>query len=350
MTRSAGLRGVGKTVLLNTLQDIAESEGFKVAASEITHGMDFKKRLAILIRRVLLDISPLTKLTNRAQRALGILKSFTLTLPEGHQLKLDVEAIVGLGDSGDLSQDLCDIFVNLGETAKEHKTGVVFSFDEVQFLEKEFLEAIIAALHKTTQASLPITLVGAGLPQLPELATRAKSYAERLFNFPRIGSLGPESARVALCQPAEKLGVRIEEKGVDGVLDFTLGYPYFLQEYGKHAWNISEGPVIKASEVEAAKAGVISQLDTHFFGTRTARCTASELAYLQAMARLGEGPYRSGEIAGELGKAGAQRVAPIRSNLIHKGLVFSPSYGLNEFTVPRFADFMRRSFDDSAES
>lgn len=339
-----GLRGVGKTVLLNTFEGIAEDNHFRTAKAEITHETDFGPMVARMTRRVLLSISAIERMNDRARRAASVLKAFTIRLPEGPELGFDVEPALGQADSGNLPEDLSDLFVALGEAAKEHGTGAALLLDEVQFLRKPELEALIAALHQTSQRSLPITLVGAGLPQLPSLTGSAKSYSERLFDFPSIGKLSDSDAQEALAQPAEREGVTFDPLALKGVIDYTEGYPYFLQEYGKHAWNLAKGDVITSSDVERALDRVETQLDDNFFRVRVARCTNTELRYLSAMAELGEGPYRSGEIATRLGRPGPENVAPTRGRLIAKGLIYSPSHGLNGFTVPQFARFMRRLY------
>lgn len=221
---------------------------------------------------------------------------------------------------------------------------IIFLFDEVQFLSKEDFEALIAATHQTVQKSLPIAVIGAGLPQLPKLAGEAKSYSERLFNFPLIGKLGEGDARLAIEKPAADEGVSYAPEATRAIIEFTSGYPYFLQEYGKHVWNIAAGPkVINADDVEKAKVQVLAQLDENFFRVRIDRATPTEKRYLSAMAHLGRGPYKTGAIAKALRKPSAT-FAPIRSRLIGKGHIYSPSHSLTDFTVPMFDDFMRRNF------
>jgi len=343
-----GLRGVGKTVLLNPFGSVAEEVRFATAFTEITHGTEFRPLMARLIRRVLLSLSPVDRMKERARRAVAVFKAFTLKLPDGPEISVDVEAALGRADSGDLGEDLADLFVEVGRAAAEHESGVVLLFDEIQFLSRAELEALIAALHRTAQQALPFTFVGAGLPQIPELTGSAKSYSERLFDFPRIGSLPYDAARQALVVPAEEEGVRYEDEAVEEIIRFTEGYPYFLQEFGKHVWNLAEGSTISLRDVQEARQAVQLQLDENFFRVRIARCTRAELEYLQAMAALGSGPYRSGDVATQLGRPGPQNVAPLRARLIEKGLIYSPSHGLSEFTVPQFADFMRRAMPSSS--
>lgn len=339
-----GLRGVGKTVLLNTFQAIAEEAGFRTAKSEITHDSEFRPLVARLARRALLSVSPASRMRERARRAAAVFKAFTLRTPEGFEIGVDVEALIGRGDSGDLGEDLSDLFVALGEAAAEHETGVVFLLDEVQFLARGELEALIAALHQVSQRELPLTLAGAGLPQLPALTGAAKSYSERLFRFPSIDRLSDQAARDALELPAEAAGAAYERQATNRMLELTDGYPYFLQEYGKHVWNVAAGPKITLSDVEKAHDLVQAELDESFFQVRIGRASQTELDYLSAMADLGDGPYRSGDIAAKLGRAGTASVGPTRSRLIEKGLIYGPSYGLTEFAVPHFEQFLRRRF------
>ncbi len=275
------------------------------------------------------------------------MKAFSLRLPDSMEIGIDVEAAVGRGDSGNLADDLADVLVELGQAAADHSGGVVFLFDEIHFLGRAEFEALISSLHQCTQRNLPVTLVGAGLPQLPALAGAAKSYAERMFDFPVIDRLDETAASAALELPAVAEGAEFEPEATRHVVEFTDGYPYFLQEYGKHVWNLAPGPVITVADVTEAEPLVRLQLDDNFFRVRVARTTMAELTYLSAMADLGEGPYRSGDIATRLGRSGPESVAPTRSRLIEKGLIFSPSYGLNEFTVPAFADFVRRNYPHS---
>jgi hypothetical protein len=344
----SGLRGVGKTVLLTTFEGIAEDVGFRTASAEITHETDFAFLMARLARRALLSLSSVQRMKARARRAAAVLKAFSLRLPDGVEIGLDVEALVGRADSGHLADDLADVLASLGEAAIEHDSGVVFLLDEIQFLGQTDFEALISALHQCTQRGLPVVLVGAGLPQLPALAGAAKSYAERMFEFPVIDRLAELDARAALELPAQAEGAQFEPRASAHIVAFTKGYPYFLQEYGKHVWNLASGPTITFKDARQAEPIVRLQLDDNFFRARIARTTAAELAYLSAMADLGDGPYRSGEVAAHQGRPGPESVAPIRSRLVNKGLIFSPAYGMNDFSVPAFADFLRRNFPYTA--
>ncbi len=337
-----GLRGVGKTVLLNTFRDVAEARGFKTGDTEVTHDIDFKSTMARLVRRALLTMSPIARIKDKALMAARVLKAFTVKTPEGYELGINVDALRGKADSGNLSEDLSDLFIALGEAAKEKRSGVIFLLDEIQFLKRPDLEALIAATHQAAQRGLPMTVVGAGLPQIPKLAGEAKSYAERLFDYPDIGRLDAKAAKAALEEPADRLGVKYEPEATSAILRYTEGYPYFLQEYGKHVWNIAQGSTITKTDVENARPGVIAQLDDNFFRVRIARTTPTEKNYVAAMAALGRGPYKTGDISEKLEKE-SSALAPLRGKLINKGLIYGPAHGLTDFTVPQFDNFLRRN-------
>jgi hypothetical protein len=339
-----GLRGVGKTVLLGAFRSKAEARQWATAEAEITKNSEFGANIGQLARRVLLQIAPRARWEDRAWRAASVLKSFSLTLrPDGSlNAGLDLDAAEGLADSGDFSEDLTDLFVALGEAARAHGTGVVFLFDEVQFLGITQFEALIAALHKTVQRSLPITLVAAGLPQIPKLAAEAKSYAERLFTFPAIGKLDSPDATAALVAPAGALSVAYTDDAVAAIVRYTEGYPYFLQEYGKIVWDEAAESPITESDVIAAQPLVEEKLDGSFFRVRAERTTELELAYLRAMAELGPNPQTASSVAVVLGRT-SEQLAPIRSRLVEKGLLYTPGYGLAAFTVPQFDRYLIRN-------
>ncbi|MGH2758491.1 MAG: ATP-binding protein [Actinomycetota bacterium] len=343
-----GLRGVGKTVLLNTFGDIAEAEGFITAHAEITEADDFPETIARLSRRALLALNPTGKLRAGVSRALGVLKAFNLKLPGGIEISIDVDAVRGRADSGVLEDDLPDLFVEIGEAALGEGKGVLFLLDEIQYLSEDHLAALITAVHRVAQRALPLSVVGAGLPQLPALAGEAKSYSERLFDFPVIGSLGTIDALEAIEKPARALQVDYEPSASRRIVQLADGYPYFLQEYGKHVWNAADQSPIQVADVQRAQPQVQAQLDENFFRVRVDRATRSERRYMRAMAELGSGPYRSGEVADILGVK-VTSVGPTRAKLISKGFVYSPSHGFSEFTVPQFDDFMRRNFPHPRE-
>jgi len=339
-----GLRGVGKTVLLGEFRIRAEAQGWIAVEAEITRHPDFGLRMAQLTRRALLQLAPKARWKDRARRAAGVLKSFTITVSSNGALTagLDVEAAEGVADTGEIVQDLADLVVALGEVAKESGRGVVFLFDEIQHLPRVDFEALIAALHKSVQRALPITFVGAGLPQMPRLAGEAKSYSERLFRFPSIGRLPREQALRALVQPASDLGVAFTDEAADEIVAFTEGYPYFIQEYGRIVWDEAVDAPISAADVAAVRPLVAAKLDGSFFRVRAERTTPLELSYLRAMAELGAEPQKAGEVAAVL-KRGAAQVGPTRARLIEKGLLYTPGYGLAAFTVPQFDKYLLRT-------
>jgi hypothetical protein len=339
-----GLRGVGKTVLLNRFDQMAQDEGLVGAFIEAPETGDFEHLLAVRLRSILLELDR-GQVSRAVKRALGTLKSFSYNLPDGTSISLNVDAIAGSADSGVLAEDVTDLLVAVGEAADDRDRGLLLAIDEVQYLAGDELAALISAVHRTVQLSLPVILVGAGLPQLPGLAGNAKSYAERLFDFPEIGSLDDDDARSVLEVPAKAQGVEFDSDALESLLKFTQGYPYFLQEWGYHVWNAAPESPISLTDVTLAARDVQRRLDENFFRVRMDRLTPAEKRYLAAMAELGPGPHRSGDIAARLGVK-VESVAPRRSGLIQKGMVYSPAHGDTAFTVPMFDDFLRRSRSD----
>jgi hypothetical protein len=338
-----GLRGVGKTVLLGEYRRIAEDEGWVAVEAEVSKATRFAPQIANLSRRALLSVSPRARWDARARKAAGVLKSFSLTVqPDGSLTAgLDVDPAWGHADTGSLNDDLADVFEAVGEAAQERKTGVVFLFDEIQFLAKGELEALIGAVHRTVQRQLPITFAGAGLPQLPGLAGDAKSYAERLFKFPSIGELPAIAAAEALTEPARVEGVSYDYEAVGEIVEYTEGHPYFIQEFGRAVWNLAEGPSITRRDAVEAKDLVEAELDESFFRARVQRSTREEVRYMRAMAELGPAAQKAADVADVLGRT-SEQVAPLRARLINKGLLYTPLYGYARFTVPQFDRFMRR--------
>lgn len=345
-----GLRGVGKTVLLDVFREKAELRDWATVEWEVEKNSTFAAKIAMHARRALLQIAPRARWENRALRAAAVLKSFTVTLnPDGALTAgLDVEALAGVADSGTLAEDLSDLLVALGEAAQERGIGVIFLLDEIQYLEVAELEALIAALHKCARRSLPVTLVGAGLPQIPRLAGEAKSYSERLFRFPRIGQLSEQHAREAIVVPAAELDVEFEEDAVAFIVDYTQGYPYFLQEYGKIAWDEAGESPVPLEGIRTILPLVEAKLDESFFRVRADRATDLELRYLYAMAELGPNPHRAAEVAERINRT-SQQAGPVRSRLIEKGLLYTPGHGYAAFTVPQFDRYMLRCHGELAE-
>lgn len=339
-----GLRGVGKTVLLNRFTEIADHEGLQVAMIEAPETGDFRTLLAVRLRKVLLGLER-SGTAAAVLRALRVLKTFSLQLPDGSRIAIDVDVLSGEADSGLLAEDLTDLLTAVGEAAAAKRSGLLLAIDEVQYLSAEELAALITAVHRTSQLNLPVVFVGAGLPTLPGLAGDAKSYSERLFDFPLIGSLERDEARAALAIPAEELGVRFSDEALDLLVDLSRGYPYFLQEWGYHVWNSVPGEAISMEDVRAVEPLVTDQLDRNFFLVRFDRLTPKEKEYLRAMAELGPGPHRSGDIAACLGVR-VESVAPRRSGLIAKGMIYSPAHGDTAFTVPMFNEFLVRAMPE----
>lgn len=341
-----GLRGVGKTVLLNDFGRIAEGHGWVHEHLEVTEDTRVASAVATLARRVLLELSLKERVKDRARSALGTLRTFVkvhVPTGDGGALTIDLEPRPGLADSGDLDGDLGGVFKEVGETARAGQTGVLLTIDELQYLSKNELGALIVGLHRVSQLGLPLLVAGAGLPSLPGLAGEARSYAERLFSYVEVDSLDHDDARRALVEPVESEGATWEPGAVDDVTAHTEGYPYFLQEFGKQAWNLADGPTITMSDASASRVLAIDELDRGFFRARIDKTTDTERDYLRAMASLdGPGPYKSGDASAALGKKTTQ-TGPVRDSLIKRGLLYAPRHGFLAFTVPMFDQFIRRA-------
>jgi len=338
-----GLRGVGKTVLLTTIRNQAEGEGIVVVAMEAPENRSLPAMLVPALRASLLKLDRMKQAGQAIRRALRALAGFIKPRIryEGLEIALDFEPEPGLADSGDLETDLADLIRATGEAAKEHGTAIVLAIDELQYVPEEELAALISALHRASQLQLPITLLGAGLPQLLGQMGRAKSYAERLFAFVPLGALDRASAFDAIRIPLAHEEAEISEPALAAIFDETEGYPYFLQEWGKHSWDLAEDSPIDRADVANASIAALAELDSSFFRVRFDRLSPAEKRYLRAMAELGPGPHRSGNIAERLGVK-VESVAPTRNSLIRKGMVYSPAHGDTAFTVPLFDAFMRR--------
>jgi GTPase SAR1 family protein len=339
-----GLRGVGKTVLLNRIKLDAQTQGYKTAYIEAVEGRRLPLLLLPHLRRILFDLDAISRAGAATRRALRVLRSFfgAIKIKTGDvEFGLDIEPLRGEADSGDLETDLAAVFVAAGEAAKAQGSAILILLDEVQYLTEEDLSALILAVHRVTQERLPITVMGAGLPQVAALTGQAKSYAERLFDFQEVGPLDRAEAAQAIVEPIERKEARIELPATELVVSITRGYPYFLQEWGYNIWNTAPASPIMARDVEHSQAATIRSLDQGFFRVRYDRMTPGERRYVRAMAELGSGPHRSGDIAKKLGKD-VQQVAPVRNNLIRKGMIYSPAHGDTAFTVPLFDEFLRR--------
>ena len=339
-----GLRGVGKTVLLDQMRSDAEASGIHTIRIEAPEGRSLPGLLAPQLRSALLRLSRIEAAKVTAQRALRGLAGFAKALKLHYkdiEIAFDFEPEPGLADNGDLELDLTVLLEEVGRAAKNAGTALVAFIDELQYVEEPELAALISALHRCAQQKLPVCVVGAGLPQLRGRAGNAKSYAERLFDYPEIGALPGPAARQALVKPAEDQHVEYVPAAVDRIVAHTRGYPYFLQEWGKHAWQVAAQSPITEADVSVAAAEAIAALDVSFFLVRFDRLTPLQKKYLRAMAELGPGPHRSGDIAQELGRK-VTALGPTRNELISKGMIWSPSHGDTAFTVPLFDEFMKR--------
>lgn len=339
-----GLRGVGKTVLLNRIRTDAEDRGLIAYAIEAPEDRSLPSLLAPALRSILLQLSRKEHAKEFAHKALQALSGFLTSVKVSYGdivFTLDVEPEPGLADSGDLETDLFELLRYTGEAAAAQDTVVALFIDEMQYIKIHELGALVSALHGAMQRALPIAVVGAGLPQLLGRLGKAKSYAERLFEFFPIDSLSERNARYALVKPAERNHVHYGEEAIAKIVEVTQGYPYFLQVWGKHCWDEAERSPITVRHVQRASKYAIDDLDQSFFLVRFDRLTPKEKEYMRAMAELGDGPHRSGDIAALLGMK-VEAAAPRRNNLIRKGMIYSPAHGDTAFTVPLFAGFMKR--------
>lgn len=339
-----GLRGVGKTVLLDRMRDGAEASGIHTLRIEAPENRSLPAILAPQLRQSLLRLSRNAHAEDLAQRALRALAGFAKSMKVKYsdiEVGLDFDPEPGLADNGDLEHDLQALLEAAGAAARKADNALAVFVDELQYVKEDELAALITALHRTTQRGLPVVLVGAGLPQLRGRTGRAKSYAERLFDFPEIGPLPPEAAKLAIAKPARELGVDVTPDALDRIVKETRGYPYFVQEWGKHSWDAAGASPITRNDVERASTAAIAALDESFFRVRYDRLTPAEKRYLRAMAELGAGPHRSGDIAEKLGRV-VTALGPTRNQLIAKGMIWSPHHGDTAFTVPLFDEFMRR--------
>ena len=340
-----GLRGVGKTVLLNEIERIAQATGYRTILVEAHEGKPMAVLLAPHLRRLLFDLDRLKGAGDKARRGLSVLRSFigAIKLKLGDlDFGLDIEPEPGSADSGDLEVDLPNLFMAVGEAAQERGVAVAILIDEIQYFSPAELSALIMAMHKMQQRQLPLVLVGAGLPILPGLAGESKSYAGRLFSFPPVGPLPEPDADRALQDPMTEAGEAFEPAALHEIFRLTRGYPYFLQEWGYQAWNHAAASPIGLAVVKETSDLVSRRLDENFFRVRFDRLTPREKTYLRAMAELGPGPYRTGDIADKLAIK-INTLGPVRASLIKKGMVYSPSHGEMAFTVPLFDEFMRRA-------
>jgi hypothetical protein len=337
----SGLRGVGKTVLLLEMDILASEAGWATTdVQEVGSQPDFRSTFAQMAARLLREMSRRHRIRDRVERALGVVKAFSIVTPGGVQLKLDVSPVRGVADSGDPEQDLVELLREIGEVAAGAGSGVLFLVDEMQNLDSASLAAVCMAFQAVSREMLPVALVGAGLPDLQVRLMRAKPYADRLFEYRELGRLRHAEAHVALVKPAATLGVEFAKNAAAEVVRLAAGYPYFLQEYGRELWNAAERSPISMADVNEVRDLVKEQLARTFYGTRFQLASDAEQRYLAAMASLGEAPYAVADVARAWGAENQRQVSPHRDNLIQKGLIWSPRRGQVDFTVPLFAEFL----------
>lgn len=343
-----GLRGVGKTVLLNEIERLAKAADYRTIVVEAHENKPLGPLLAQHLRKILFELDRMAGAGDKAKRGLRVLRSFLGALKITYNditIGLDIDPEEGSADSGDLEIDLPNLFVAVAEAAEERMSAVAMLIDEIQYLNQKELGALIMAMHKIQQRQLPLVLLGAGLPILPGLAGDSKSYAERLFNFPEVGALSEVDAAKALQEPAQAVGVVFESAALKEIYQLTKGYPYFLQEWGYQAWNHAPTPTITLSVVQTATPRVIDRLDQNFFRVRFDRLTPNEKNFLRAVAELGPGAHRTGAIADLLGVK-ITSLGPVRAKLMKKGMIYSPAHGDMAFTVPLFDEFMIRTIPE----
>jgi len=340
-----GLRGVGKTVLLNRIREMAIENGYSIVMIEATESRSLPALLLPPLRQVLFRFDTMADVSDKVKRGLRVLRSFVgcfrATINEV-EFGLDIDPEKGTADSGDLEADLSELLLSIGEAAQDRRTAVAIIIDEMQYLSEDEMSALIMAVHRISQRQLPVVLIGAGLPQLVGLAGRSKSYAERLFRYPVVGPLPEVEAIKALQNPVVSQGVSFTEDALRELIRITHCYPYFLQEWGYNTWNIASATPIRVDDVLDATNVAIRKLDESFFRVRFDRLTPREKDYMRALSDLGAGPHRSGDVADRLGVK-VRSIAPLRSGLIRKGMIYSPAHGDTAFTVPLFDEFMLRT-------
>lgn len=339
-----GLRGVGKTVLLNEVYERAQELGYCAIQIEAHENRSLPNLLIPKLRQIILRLDKIGMAADAGKKALRVLAAFANAIKmkvDDVEFGLSIEPETGSADSGDLETDLADLFEEVARAASRKETAIALIVDELQYLSEPEMSAIIMAMHRIQQRRLPMVLIGGGLPLILSIAGRSKSYAERLFDYPRVGALEDADAREAVIEPVEAEGASIEPDAVEAIIEKTKGYPYFIQTWGHHAWNYAQSENILVSDIEGATSEATRSLDESFFQVRFDRLTNAEKDYLFAMAKLGPGPHRSGDIASAL-KRKVESVAPTRSSLIKKGMVYAPSHGDTAFTVPMFDLYLMR--------
>ncbi|KOV89048.1 ATP-binding protein [Nocardia sp. NRRL S-836] len=344
-----GLRGVGKTVLLGELRSMAVKRGWGAGKIEARPDADLRRPLSAALHRAVRDLAVRHRAPDRVEAILGVLKAFALrAAPDGAKLRdrwqpgIDVPAASGRADSGDIEIDLVELFTDVAELAQDVGTGVALLIDEMQDLRPDDISALCAACHELSQLGAPLVVVGAGLPHLPAVLSASKSYSERLFRYVRIDRLSRADADRAVLAPVEREDAGITDEALDALFDASGGYPYFIQAYGKAAWDAAPADPITALDVSVAAPEADAELAVGFFGSRYERATPAEREYLRSMAELTDGKdagVNTAQVADHLGRKPSS-LSPARDSLIKKGLVYSAERGQIAFTVPHFGRFL----------
>lgn len=337
-----GIRGVGKTVLLNEVARRCESSVVFPIYLEATEDRVLAEMLAAPLRMTLLKLDRMAKAKDVVRRGMCGLRNFLGKFKVSYgDFGVELDPMLGLSDSGDLQSDLIDLFVAVAEAAAENGNGVLLLIDEVQYLSEKELGALVMAMHRLQQLSLPMAMIGAGLPTLPGLTGNAKSYAERLFVFSEIGALSKENSIRAIRVPLSEADVRIEDDAVDFVFDRSGGYPYFIQEWGFQLWNFVQEEPITLGDAHCVDLAVTEKLDRSFFRVRMERLTNAEKSLLFALIEMQGPSYKLASVADKM-SVSVRALSPRRSSLIEKGIIYSPRTGEIAFTVPLFAEYLSR--------
>ena len=342
-----GLRGVGKTVMLNTFRSMALQRLWGTGKLEARPDQSIRRPVASALHMAVRELAPRHRAPDRIDDFLGVLKAFALRDPQGArgatvnaQFGIDVPAARGRADSGDLEVDLTELFTDASSVAADLGVGIALFVDEMQDVPAPDVSALCAACHELSQVGGPLIVVGAGLPHLPSVLSASKSYSERLFRYARIDRLDRDAADQALLAPAEREDVFFKQDALDALYEAADGYPYFVQAYGKVTWDVAAASPISAADVAVAAPEAEGELAVGFFGSRYERATPAEREYMRAMAAIGDEPVPTSAVADELGRKPSS-LSPARDGLIKKGLIYSSERGLIAFTVPHFGKFLR---------
>ena len=340
-----GLRGVGKTVLLNYIENLADEMDLPSEYMEIAErDRSFQYQMALHIYKLINRLSLLKNIESHIKKALSILKAFTIKYG-CDDISIEVNPANGISDTGNLANDMTELFLALGVIAQKQNKGVVLFIDEIQYIKDDEFEALMEAIHRTNQKNYPIVIFSAELPKIAKIAGDVKSYAERLFDFIEIDSLNNEEAKLALIEPAKRFQINYTDEAVNKIIEITQGYPYFLQEYGKWVWECKkEESIIDIKIVNKAYDEFEQSLDKAFFKVRHDRATAREIEFMTAMVACEKLPCSTKEIANIMGES-IQAISPLRAQLIHKGFIYAAKRGEVDFTVPQFDKYLKRVYN-----